>query len=65
MKNLLISICKEVGRFIVYTICYLGYPLSFLFVRNPKKYAFGSFRGSFNDNAKYLFIYTLMPFGFP
>ena len=58
MKNLLISICKEVGRFIVYTICYLGYPLSFLFVRNPKKYAFGSFRGSFNDNAKYLFIYT-------
>lgn len=45
-------------KFIFYTLCYLLYPLSFLFVRNKKKYAFGSFSGAFNDNAKYLFIYT-------
>lgn len=41
-----------------YTFCYILYPFSFLFVRNKKKYAFGSFAGAFNDNAKYLFIYT-------
>lgn len=58
MKRLLFTFSKETGRFIVYIVCYLIYPVSFLFVRNSKKYAFGSFRGSFNDNAKYLFIYT-------
>lgn len=41
-----------------YTLCYILYPFSFLFVRNKRKYAFGSFAGAFNDNAKYLFIYT-------
>lgn len=41
---------------IIYIICYLIYPFSFLFPRKKKKYAFGSFRGAFNDNAKYLFI---------
>lgn len=45
-------------KFIFYTFCYILYPISFLFVRNKKKYAFGSFAGAFNDNAKYLFIHT-------
>jgi peptidyl-dipeptidase A len=58
MKKHLFSLCKEIGKFIVYSICYIVYPFSFLFARNKKKYAFGSFRGAFNDNAKYLFIYT-------
>ena len=45
-------------KILLYTICYLFYPLSFLFYRKKNRYAFGSFRGSFNDNAKYLFIYV-------
>ena len=45
-------------KILLYTICYLIYPLSFLFCRKKNRYAFGSFRGSFNDNAKYLFIYA-------
>lgn len=45
-------------KYIAYIICYLIYPLSFLFPRSRRKYAFGSFRGSFNDNARYLFIYA-------
>ncbi|MBR6991034.1 MAG: CDP-glycerol glycerophosphotransferase family protein [Bacteroidales bacterium] len=45
-------------KILLYTICYLIYPLSFLFYRKKNRYAFGSFRGSFNDNAKYLFIYA-------
>ena len=44
-------------KFLVYLICYLVYPFSFLFVRNKKKAAFGSFKNAFNDNAKYLFIH--------
>ena len=44
-------------KFLAYLICYAIYPFSFLFVRNKKKLAFGSFRNAFNDNAKYLFIY--------
>lgn len=44
-------------KFLAYLICYIIYPFSFLFVRNKKKLAFGSFRNAFNDNAKYLFIY--------
>lgn len=41
-----------------YTLCYLIYPFSFLFVRSRRKYAFGSYGGAFNDNAKYLFVYV-------
>lgn len=46
-------------KLIAYIICYLIYPLSFLFPRSRRKYAFGSYRGSFTDNAKYLFIYSV------
>ena len=45
-------------KFFGYLICYCIYPFSFLFPRNRKKWAFGSFRGAFNDNAKYYFIYA-------
>ena len=44
-------------KFIAYLISYLIYPFSFLFIRNKRKAAFGSFRNAFNDNAKYLYIY--------
>lgn len=44
---------------ILYLICYCIYPFSFLVPRTKKKIAFGSFRGAFNDNAKYLFIYAV------
>lgn len=44
-------------KFLKYLICYLFFPFSFLTIRRKKRYAFGSSRGSFNDNAKYLFIY--------
>lgn len=43
---------------ILYIICYIIYPFSFLFKRKKNRYAFGSFRKSFNDNSKYLFIYA-------
>lgn len=43
---------------ILYSICYLIYPFSFLFPRKKNKWIFGSFRGAFNDNSKYLFIYV-------
>ena len=46
-------------KLIAYIICYIIYPLSFLFPRSRRKYAFGSYRGSFTDNAKYLFIYSV------
>ncbi|MBR4810898.1 MAG: CDP-glycerol glycerophosphotransferase family protein [Bacteroidaceae bacterium] len=46
-------------KLIAYIICYLIYPLSFLFPRSKRKYVFGSYRGSFADNAKYLFIYSV------
>lgn len=42
----------------VYSICYMIYPFSFLFPRRKDRFVFGSFRGAFNDNAKYLFIYA-------
>ena len=45
-------------KFIAYIICYLIYPFSFLFPRSRRKYVFGSYRGSFADNAKYLFLYS-------
>lgn len=44
-------------KFLAYLICYLVYPFSFLFPRRGNRYAFGSFRGAFNDNAKYLYIW--------
>ena len=45
-------------KIFAYLICYCIYPFSFLFPRNRKKWAFGSFKGAFNDNAKYLFIHV-------
>ena len=45
-------------KFIAHLVCYCIYPFSFLFPRSKRKWAFGSFRGAFNDNAKYLFIYV-------
>ena len=45
-------------KFLAYLICYCIYPFSFLFPRNRKKWAFGSFRGAFNDNAKYFFLHV-------
>ena len=46
-------------KFLAYLICYLIYPFSFLLPRSRRKYVFGSYRGSFADNAKYLFIYSV------
>lgn len=45
------------GKFLAYLVCYFFYPFSFLFPRSKNKWAFGSFRGAFNDNAKYFFIH--------
>lgn len=45
-------------KFIGYLCCYLVYPLSYLFPRTDRILAFGSYRGAFNDNSKYLFIYA-------
>lgn len=45
-------------KFIAYLLTYAFYPFSFLFIRKKTKYAFGSSLGSFNGNAKSLFIYT-------
>ena len=44
---------------LAYIICYLIYPFSFLVPRSKKQLAFGSYRGSFSDNSKYLFIYLV------
>ena len=44
-------------KFLGYLISYLFYPFSFVFARNKHKLAFGSYRYSFTDNAKYLFIF--------
>lgn len=46
-------------KIFAYIICYLIYPFSFLIPRDKKMVAFGSFRGAFNDNTKYLFIYMV------
>lgn len=43
-------------KFLAYLICYLIHPFSYLVPRSKKKIAFGSYRGSFDGNAKYLFI---------
>ena len=45
-------------KFLVYLLGYTIYPFSFCIPRSKNKWAFGSFRGAFNDNTKYLFIYT-------
>ncbi len=44
---------------LAYIICYLIYPFSFLVPRSKKQLAFGSYRGSFSDNSKYLYFYAL------
>ncbi|MCQ2959218.1 MAG: CDP-glycerol glycerophosphotransferase family protein [Bacteroidales bacterium] len=41
---------------ILYLCSYCIYPFSFITPRSKKKWTFGSFRGAFNDNSKYLFI---------
>ena len=43
-------------KFLKYLAQYLLFPFSFLVPRSRKKIAFGSFRGGFDGNAKYLFI---------
>jgi len=45
-------------KILAFIICYLIYPFSFLVPRSKNKIAFGSFRGAFSDNSKYLFIYA-------
>lgn len=45
-------------KFLAFLVCYCIYPFSFLFPKRKKRWAFGSFRGAFNDNAKYLFIHV-------
>jgi CDP-glycerol glycerophosphotransferase (TagB/SpsB family) len=45
------------GKFFVFLLGYIIYAFSFLVPRSKQKWAFGSFRNAFNDNAKYLFIY--------
>lgn len=44
---------------LAYIICYLIYPFSFLVPRSAKRMAFGSYRGGFSDNSKYLFIHAI------
>lgn len=45
-------------KFFAYILCYLIYPFSFLCPRSKDILVFGSYRGAFNDNSKYLFIYA-------
>ncbi|MDE7074035.1 MAG: CDP-glycerol glycerophosphotransferase family protein [Odoribacter sp.] len=45
-------------KFIAYLIGYLLYCFSLLVPRSKRIWVFGSFRGAFADNAKYLFIYV-------
>lgn len=47
---------NNVLKFFGYLFCYLIYPISFLIPRNKNILVFGSYRGAFNDNSKYLFI---------
>ncbi len=49
---------KQLAKFIAYLLCYMVYPLSYLVPRTNKILVFGSYRGGFNDNSKYLFIYA-------
>lgn len=43
---------------LAYIICYLIYPFSFLLPRSRKRLVFGSYRGGFADNSKYLYLYV-------
>ena len=43
-------------KFLKYLLSYLAFPFSFLVPRSRKKIAFGSYKGTFDGNAKYLFI---------
>ena len=45
-------------KLIVYCVCYILYPLSYLMPRSKKIWVYGSFHGAFNDNSKHLFIYA-------
>lgn len=45
-------------KFIVYIIGYIVWVFSLVIPRSNKIWVFGSFRGAFADNAKYLFIYV-------
>lgn len=49
-------ITNKVIKAIAYLICYTLYPFSFLIPRTRKIQVYGSFHGSFADNAKYAFI---------
>ena len=49
---------KQFAKFIAYLLCYMVYPLSYLVLRTSKILVFGSYRGGFNDNSKYQFIYA-------
>lgn len=54
MRNMITFWLKALA----YGMGYLFYPFSFLFPRSRKVWVFGSFRGAFNQNAKYLFVYV-------
>ncbi len=47
---------KMIKKFFEYLLCYLVFPFSHLVPRSGKKLAFGSYRGAFCDNSKYLLI---------
>lgn len=49
---------RAIIKFTGYLCCYLIYPISYLFPRTDKILVFGSYRGAFNDNSKYLFLYA-------
>ena len=49
---------KNIVKFIAYFCCYCFYPFSYLIPRTDKVLVFGSYRGGFNDNTKYLFLYA-------
>ena len=44
-------------KFLAYLLCYLIYPIAYLFPRSKDIYAFGCFHGIFADNPKYLFFH--------
>ena len=48
----------QILKTLAYIICYMIYPFSFLVPRSKSRLAFGSYRGGFGDNSKYLFIYA-------
>ena len=48
----------KILKFFAYIACYIFYPFSYLFPRTDKLLVFGSYRGAFNDNSKYLFLYA-------